>query len=84
MNSVIREGFVRFSFTRYSTDHIEDTFVHLTNTAIQKKAPDYNPDRGAKWPMMNLRRYLKCKRGAEETEKATDLEVNLIETFCGK
>jgi len=72
---VYREGFARFSGTRYSTDHIEDTFVHLTNTAIQKRAPDYNPDRGAKWPMMNLRRFLKSSEGAEETEKAADVDI---------
>lgn len=67
---VYREGFARFSGTRYSTDHIEDTFVHLTNTAIQKTAPDYNPDRGAKWPLVKLRRYLMSSRGAEETNAA--------------
>jgi len=49
--------------------------VHLTNTAIQKRAPDYNPDRGAKWPMMNLRRFLKSSEGAEETEKAADVDI---------
>ena len=67
---VYREGFARLSGTRYSTDHIEDRFVHLTNTAIQKKAPDYNPDRGAKWPLINLRRYLTCSRGLQETNAA--------------
>jgi tubulin polyglutamylase TTLL9 len=67
---VYREGFARFSGTRYSVDHIEDTFVHLTNTAIQKTAPDYNPDRGAKWPLMNLRRYLSNSWGTAETDKA--------------
>lgn len=67
---VYREGFARFSGTRYSIDHIEDTFVHLTNTAIQKTAPDYNPDRGAKWPLVNLRRYLTSSHGAIETNIA--------------
>ena len=38
--------------------------------AIQKKAPDYNPDRGAKWPLTSLRRYLNQSRGNEATEAA--------------
>lgn len=67
---VYREGFVRFSNTRFTTDRIEDSYVHLTNVAIQKKAPDYNPDRGAKWPLTSLRRYLNQSRGQEETEGA--------------
>ena len=65
-----REGFVRFSNTRFSTDRIEDSYVHLTNVAIQKKAPDYNPDRGAKWPLTSLRRYLCQTRGEDATEIA--------------
>lgn len=67
---VYREGFVRFSNTRFSTDRIEDSYVHLTNVAIQKKAPDYNPDRGAKWPLTSLRRYLCQTRGEDATEIA--------------
>lgn len=67
---VYREGFVRFSGTRYSLDQIEDTFVHLTNVAIQKTAPDYNPDRGAKWPLMNLRRYMETSRGIQVSNAA--------------
>ena len=60
---VYREGFVRFSNTRFTTERIEDSYVHLTNVAIQKKAPDYNPDRGAKWPLTSLRRFLNQSRG---------------------
>jgi len=67
---VYREGFVRFSNTRFTTERIEDSYVHLTNVAIQKKAPDYNPDRGAKWPLTSLRRYLNQSRGSEATEAA--------------
>ena len=63
-------GFVRFSNTRFTTERIEDSYVHLTNVAIQKKAPDYNPDRGAKWPLTSLRRYLNQSKGNEETEAA--------------
>ncbi|EDO40528.1 predicted protein, partial [Nematostella vectensis] len=40
-----REGFARFSNTRFSLDSIDDTYVHLTNVAIQKTAPDYDPEK---------------------------------------
>ena len=67
---VYREGFVRFSGSRFTTDQIKDSFVHLTNVAIQKKAPEYNPNQGAKWPLRNIRRYLTEARGVQETKKA--------------
>ncbi|TNM87236.1 hypothetical protein fugu_007466 [Takifugu bimaculatus] len=39
-----REGFARFSNTRYSLSTIDDKYMHLTNVAIQKTAPDYDPE----------------------------------------
>ena len=53
-----REGFARFSNTRYSMSSIADAFVHLTNVAIQKTAPDYDSEKGCKWSLFELRRYL--------------------------
>eukprot|EP00117_Sycon_ciliatum_P031005 scpid77029/ scgid2560/ Probable tubulin polyglutamylase TTLL9; Tubulin--tyrosine ligase-like protein 9 len=40
-----RSGFARFSGARYRLDTIEDSYVHLTNVAIQKTAPDYDPEK---------------------------------------
>ncbi|XP_005096344.1 probable tubulin polyglutamylase TTLL9 isoform X2 [Aplysia californica] len=58
-----RAGFARFANTRYSLDSIDDNYVHLTNVAIQKTAPDYDPEKGCKWSTQQLRQYLTAKHG---------------------
>lgn len=40
-----------------------DTDIHLTNVAIQKTAPDYDPEKGCKWSTQQLRMYLCAKHG---------------------
>ena len=60
-----RSGFARFSNTRYSLDSISDTFVHLTNVAVQKTAPDYDPEKGCKWSLQELRMYMTARHGQE-------------------
>jgi len=65
-----REGFARFSNTRFSLDSIDDTYVHLTNVAIQKTAPDYDAEKGCKWSLQQLRRYLVSKHGIEKVKIA--------------
>lgn len=60
-----RGGFARFSNTRFSMDAIDDTYVHLTNVAIQKLAPDYDPEKGSKWSMQQMRRYMSAKHGVD-------------------
>lgn len=57
-----REGFARFTNTRYSLNSIDDQYIHLTNVAIQKTAPDYDPE-GLKWSLHQLRMYLTAKHG---------------------
>ncbi|XP_041112744.1 probable tubulin polyglutamylase TTLL9 [Polyodon spathula] len=63
-----RDGFARFSLTRFSLSCIDDHYIHLTNVAIQKTAPDYDPEKGCKWQMQQLRRYLSARHGAESVE----------------
>ena len=63
-----RSGFARFSNTRFSLDSISDTFVHLTNVAVQKNAPDYDPEKGCKWSLQELRMYLTAKHGTETVQ----------------
>lgn len=46
INIVSRDGFARFSVARYDTKNINNTFVHVTNVAIQKTAADYDADTG--------------------------------------
>ena len=42
--------------------------MHITNNAIQKQAPNYDPDKGAKWSIENLRQYLIAAHGLEPVE----------------
>ncbi|TMS16104.1 putative tubulin polyglutamylase TTLL9 [Larimichthys crocea] len=42
--------------------------MHLTNVAVQKTAPDYDPEKGCKWQIQQLRRYLTAKHGRETVE----------------
>ncbi|XP_033101541.1 probable tubulin polyglutamylase TTLL9 isoform X2 [Anneissia japonica] len=68
-----RSGFARFSNTRFSLESIDDTYVHLTNVAVQKTAPDYDPEKGCKWSMQQLRQYLTARYGIETVEKTFQL-----------
>ncbi|XP_056279507.1 probable tubulin polyglutamylase TTLL9 [Pseudoliparis swirei] len=63
-----RDGIGRFSSTRFSMSSIDDKYVHLTNVAVQKTAPDYDPEQGFKWQMQQLRRYLTAKHGRQTIE----------------
>lgn len=63
-----REGFARFTHSRYSTDvdDIANNFVHLTNVAVQKTAENYDSWMGGKWDLRSLKLYLMSKFGPEE------------------
>ncbi|KAJ8358215.1 hypothetical protein AAFF_G00022340 [Aldrovandia affinis] len=43
------------SSTCASTCCIRDQYAHLTNVAVQCTAPDYDPERGCKWQLQQLR-----------------------------
>ena len=65
-----RSGFARFSLYRYNTDtsNLGDTFVHLTNAAVQKTAPGFDAGAGSKWPLHAFKLYLVAKYGAKATD----------------
>ncbi|XP_077370786.1 putative tubulin polyglutamylase TTLL9 [Festucalex cinctus] len=63
-----REGFARLSSTRFTLNSIDDKYVHLTNVSVQKTAPDYDPEKGCKWEIQKLRRYLTAKHGRQVVE----------------
>ncbi|XP_075427853.1 putative tubulin polyglutamylase TTLL9 isoform X2 [Ascaphus truei] len=63
-----RDGFARFSNTRFTLTSIDDHYIHLTNVAIQKTAPDYDPEKGCKWMIQQLRQFLTAKHGPEPVE----------------
>ncbi len=60
-----RSGFARFTNTRFSMarEDIANSYVHLTNVAVQKHAPGFDRDRGCKWPIRSLRLYLTTCHG---------------------
>ncbi|KAI1720719.1 tubulin-tyrosine ligase family domain-containing protein [Ditylenchus destructor] len=64
-----REGFARFSHSRYSLESVEDAYVHLTNVAIAKSASDYDPEIGLKWSLDKLKKYLQSRHGVDVIEK---------------
>lgn len=37
--------------------------IHLTNVAVQKTSPDYDPEKGCKWSAQQLRKYLVARHG---------------------
>ncbi|KAG9335527.1 hypothetical protein JZ751_004554, partial [Albula glossodonta] len=63
-----RDGFARFSGTRFSLSSIDDQYAHLTNVAVQRTAPDYDHERGCKWQLLQLRRFLTARHGASTVE----------------
>ncbi len=63
-----REGFARFTATRYSTakSDIDNPYVHLTNHAIQKKDRAYDSETtDLKWSLGELKRFMTTKHGPD-------------------
>ncbi|KAL0595240.1 putative tubulin polyglutamylase TTLL9 [Plecturocebus cupreus] len=63
-----RDGFARFSNTRFTLNSIDDQYVHLTNVAVQKTSPDYHPKKGSKWMLQRFRQYLASKHRPQAVE----------------
>jgi|TARA_B100001142_G_scaffold259729_1_gene261937 tubulin polyglutamylase TTLL9 len=63
-----REGFARFTATRYSKEDFDNPMVHLTNHAIQKKDDAYDASvSDLKWSFPSLKRYMLTKHGPAAT-----------------
>lgn len=77
-----RDGFARFSNTRFSLNSLDDQYVHLTNVAVQKTAPDYDPEKGCKWHLQQLRLFLTARHGAETVERVfRDMDTIFIRSL---
>ncbi|CAD8151553.1 unnamed protein product [Paramecium octaurelia] len=61
-----RTGFARFTHHRYDSEDISNTYVHLTNVAIQKTSDNYDEKLGGKWNLQTLKLYLMTKYGQEK------------------
>jgi tubulin polyglutamylase TTLL9 len=59
-------------------EDISNTFVHLTNVAIQKHAPGFDRTKGMKWPIRSLRLYMLTRHGACASAQGFPL------SFCGR
>ncbi|XP_059153430.1 probable tubulin polyglutamylase TTLL9 [Physella acuta] len=73
-----RGGFARFSNSRFSLDSLEDTYIHLTNVAVQKTSPDYDPEKGCKWSAQQLRKYLVARHGFNKVKNMFTAVDNII------
>ncbi|KAJ3365066.1 putative tubulin polyglutamylase ttll9 [Allomyces javanicus] len=62
-----RHAFCRFSNTQFSMDakDISNMYIHATNVAIQKTAPNYDGSKGCKWLIRNLKLFLASKHGED-------------------
>jgi len=47
-------------------EDISNTYIHLTNVAIQKHAPNFDKQKGMKWSIRSLWTYLNTKHGEVE------------------
>ncbi|KAL0591959.1 hypothetical protein ABG067_000612 [Albugo candida] len=67
---IYRGGFARFTNTRYSMNStdISNTFIHLTNVAIQKTSENYNSQHGGKWDLHNLKCFMMAKHGVDRVD----------------
>jgi tubulin polyglutamylase TTLL9 len=67
-----RDGFGRFTNSRYSTnlDDLSNTYMHLTNVAIQKTSDAYNENIGGKWDLRGMKIFLMSKYGNEKVNDA--------------
>jgi len=58
-----RNGFARFTHHRYDMDDISNSYVHLTNVAIQKTSENYDEKLGGKWDLRTLKLYMMSRYG---------------------
>jgi tubulin polyglutamylase TTLL9 len=68
-----RRGFARFSAARYSnsfgSSDIANSYMHLTNVAIQKHGDNYNSETGGKWDLRQLKLHLISRHGIQTVDK---------------
>lgn len=77
-----RTGFARFCHHRFSLDDIENTFIHVTNTAVQKTNPKYTPSSGCKFGIRNVRMTVVATHGVEKANKLFgDIEQLILRTL---
>ncbi|KAK7198354.1 tubulin tyrosine ligase protein [Novymonas esmeraldas] len=77
-----RTGFARFCHHRYSLDDIDNTYIHVTNVAVQKTYPKYTSASGCKFGIRNLRTILTATHGAARTNQLFgDIQQMIMRTL---
>ncbi len=77
-----RDGFARFSVARYSMKNIHNTFVHVTNVAVQKTSQEYDADTGGKMFLPQLKQYLISKFGHQRVnELFCEIQLTVIRSL---
>ena len=76
-------AFCRFCTENYEKGDLENTFVHLTNVAIQKHGDGYNDKHGSKWPLSCLRSFLEV-RSVRRQPSAVSRPPSAISAICAR
>ncbi|KAG5507572.1 hypothetical protein JKF63_06521 [Porcisia hertigi] len=77
-----RTGFARFCQHRYSLDDIDNTYIHVTNVAVQKTYPKYTAMSGCKFGIRSLRILLTATHGAARTNQLFgDIQQMIMRTL---
>ena len=77
-----RGAFARFCHHRFSTDDVDNTYVHVTNVAVQKTNPKYTVDAGCKWGIRALKQLIGAERGEAAAHKAmSDIQGIIIKSL---
>ena len=77
-----RTGFARFCHHRFNLKDIDNTFIHVSNVAVQKTNPKYAAQSGCKWGLRNLRQYLSGTVGEAASNKVFgDIQSMILKTL---
>ena len=79
-----RAGFARFSNSIFSmkADDISNSFVHLTNVAIQKTATNYDSVSGCKMSLNKLRLFLMGRHSVDEVNQAFyEIQMTIVRSL---
>ncbi|CCW61223.1 unnamed protein product [Phytomonas sp. EM1] len=73
-----RTGFARFCYHRFSLEDIDNTFIHVTNVAVQKTNPRYTALSSCKFGIRNLRMLITASEGTARANQLFDDIQNMI------
>ena len=77
-----RSGFARFCHHRFSLKDTDQTYIHVTNVAVQKTNPKYSSTVGCKWGLRQLKLYIASTWGEAAANKAFgDVQALIMRTL---